>query len=372
MKNWRIWSLCIILLAVVACSKDDTPSEEQNDSFNREAMLVNWADNIIVPSYTSLDVSLDNLQSETAIFVTTPTLGGLIEVRNAWENSYVAFQAVSMFEIGKAEELNYRNRLNVYPTNTSEIEGFIADGNYDLNLPSTIDAQGFPALDYLLFGLGSTDQEILEFYTTNPNAEGYKMYLSALTETIAALTNTVLTDWTTNFRASFVANTSSSATGSVDKLANDYILYYEKSLRAGKVGIPAGVFSSDPLPQNVEGFYKKDVSKKLLTTSITASKNFFNGKTFNGSATGPSFKSYLDFLNTIKNGGDLSTLINTQFDVALNKVNGLENSFVNQIGTDNSKMLTTYDELQRNVILLKVDMLQALDINVDFVDTDGD
>ncbi len=35
-------------------------------------------------------------------------------------------------------------------------------------------------------------------------------------------------------------------------------------------------------------------------------------------------------------------------------------------------MLLTFDELQRNVILLKVDMLQALDINVDFVDTDGD
>jgi hypothetical protein len=35
-------------------------------------------------------------------------------------------------------------------------------------------------------------------------------------------------------------------------------------------------------------------------------------------------------------------------------------------------MLQTYDELQKNVILLKVDMLQALNINVDYVDADGD
>jgi len=35
-------------------------------------------------------------------------------------------------------------------------------------------------------------------------------------------------------------------------------------------------------------------------------------------------------------------------------------------------MLSTYDGLQKNVVLLKVDMLQALNINVDFVDADGD
>ena len=35
-------------------------------------------------------------------------------------------------------------------------------------------------------------------------------------------------------------------------------------------------------------------------------------------------------------------------------------------------MLNTYNELQRNVILMKVDMLQAMDISVDYVDADGD
>jgi hypothetical protein len=35
-------------------------------------------------------------------------------------------------------------------------------------------------------------------------------------------------------------------------------------------------------------------------------------------------------------------------------------------------MLGAYDELQRNVILMKVDMLQALSIDVDYIDADGD
>jgi hypothetical protein len=35
-------------------------------------------------------------------------------------------------------------------------------------------------------------------------------------------------------------------------------------------------------------------------------------------------------------------------------------------------MTLTYDVLQKVVILLKVDMLQAFNINVDYVDADGD
>jgi hypothetical protein len=35
-------------------------------------------------------------------------------------------------------------------------------------------------------------------------------------------------------------------------------------------------------------------------------------------------------------------------------------------------MLLTFDRIQSVVILLKVDMLQTLNINVDYVDADGD
>ena len=77
-------------------------------------------------------------------------------------------------------------------------------------------------------------------------------------------------------------------------------------------------------------------------------------------------------MNTIKNGSDLSGLINGQFDAAREQANALNDSFVVQIETNNDALLETYNELQRNTILMKIDMLQALDINVDYVDADGD
>jgi len=50
----------------------------------------------------------------------------------------------------------------------------------------------------------------------------------------------------------------------------------------------------------------------------------------------------------------------------------LSDDLGNQIETDNTLMTKTYDELQKVVVLMKVDMLQALNVKVDYVDADGD
>jgi Imelysin len=365
--------LFTFFVAIVACSEsDDSLPETTEDSFDRSAMLVNWADNIIVPAYDDFARNATNLNSFTGIFKQTTSQENLELLRTVYKEAYLSFQNVSMFEIGPAETVRFRDRMNTYPTNVSEIEALILAGNPDFSLPSTNDAQGFPAMDYMLYGVGETDAEILEFYTTHPNAELHKDYIVNLSASIFELADLTHANWTAGFRDDFVANSGSSASASADKLTNDFVFYYEKSLRAGKIGIPAGVFSSNPLPSKVEAFYSKDFSKVLALEALNATERFFNGQEFRGSQTGESFVSYLNFLNTIRTGEDLSSLINAQFGIARNRLNALDTNFVNQIQNDNSKMLGAYDELQRNVILLKVDMMQALSINVDYVDADGD
>ena len=44
-------------------------------------------------------------------------------------------------------------------------------------------------------------------------------------------------------------------------LTNDFIFYYEKGFRANKLGIPAGIFSSKTIPENVEGYYNGKFQK---------------------------------------------------------------------------------------------------------------
>jgi hypothetical protein len=72
------------------------------------------------------------------------------------------------------------------------------------------------------------------------------------------------------------------------------------------------------------------------------------------------------------NRTDIATGTSSQFNTATAQIEALENSFATQIDADNTGMTRSYDELQKAVVLLKVDMLQAFNVSVDYVDADGD
>ncbi|SDR66249.1 Imelysin [Gillisia sp. Hel1_33_143] len=370
MKISRLLFLSLFIFA--ACSTDDNEANEEtggeSNSFDRKAMLANWADNIIIPAFDNFENSTQDLQDKTANFTSNPSEDNLIELRASFEKAYIDFQTVSMFEIGKAEELNYRNFLNTYPTDVISIEPKITGGTYNLALPSAYKEQGFPALDYLLNGVAENDAATVEVYAKDE----YKNYLSDVSKRINDLTKEVNSSWQSTYRDNFVNNTSSSSTGSVDKFTNDYVLYFEKFLRSGKIGFPAGVFTGEPSPKNVEALYSEDLSRKLYIQSLKSVQDFFNGKSFNGVQTGVSYKQYLDYLDSMKGGEQLSGLINNQFNEIIDQATDLDANLKVQVQTDNTVMLQAFDELQKEIILLKVDMMQALSISVDYVDSDGD
>lgn len=373
MKIARFIALSTLVLGMLSCSSEDGQGEQNRvESFDRSALLANWADNIIVPSFINFAEYTGELQEKTEAFTAAPTVENLAELRSSYEEAYIQFQTVSMFEIGKAMNINFRGNLNTYPTDVTAIRQKIGDNSFNLELPSSFDEQGFPALDYLLYGMAETDAEVIEFYTGHAGAQSYRDYLQAVSSRIHSLTTAVLNDWQGTYRNTFVANTSNSSTGSINQFTNDYIMYYEKFLRSGKIGIPAGAFTGDPLPGNVEARYSGDFSRALYLQALQSLQDFFNGKHFDSSQTGASYKQYLDYLNTIKNGEDLAGLINAQFDRIKNQANDLNPNLVEQVNTNNTLMLQAFDELQKNVVLLKVDMLQALSISVDYVDSDGD
>jgi len=366
--------IVLLLLGTVmfwGCS-DSGPSGTETDYFDRQAILVNWADNIILPAFEAFAAETESLNSSANDFTTEPNAQSLNSLRDQWLATYKAWQHVSMFEMGRAMDIRYRDNMNLYPVNTEEILENIETGSYAFELPSQNDTQGLSALDYMLYGLGADEASTLEFYTTHENAEAYRAYLSDLTSRIDTLTDEVLGHWQNGYRDEFVSNTGSGANSSLDMMVNDYIFYYEKALRAGKIGIPAGVFSGSPLSNRVEAYYSGEYSKELFMEALDAAQNFFNGTHFGSEQRGESMRSYLEFLETTKNDQSLAALINNQFENARNEAQDLNNNLAEQVNTNNTDMLMTYDQLQQNVVFMKVDMLQALNISVDYVDADGD
>jgi len=360
--------LLIATLVFTACStEDDGTGDEggiETDSFDRGAMLANWADNIIIPAFNSFKGSTQQLEDLTVAFTNDPSEENLTALRSSFESSYLEFQTVAMFDIGKAEELNYRRSLNTYPLDAAEVNNKISSGSYNLELPSSFKEQGFPAMDYLLYGVGDTKAEVTAKYSS----ENYKNYLLDVAKRINALTAEVSSSWQGDYRDDFVSNTSSSSTGSVDRFTNKYIMYYETFLRSGKIGYPSGIFTGSPSPINVEGYYSADLSKKLYLEAINSVVDFFNGKSFNGNQTGKSYKQYLEYLDR----SDLANDILDQFDAIKSQASNLNANLKSQVETDNTVMLAAYDELQKAVVLLKLDMVQALSISINYVDSDGD
>lgn len=375
MKSIKIVIPIIVVsfILVWSCSDSDSNNNDVVDSFDRQLMLTNWADNIIIPAYNAFSSEVDNLQTASEAFQANPNESTIALLRQEWEDAYIAWQNVGMFNIGPAETTFFRSFLNTYPTNTASIEANISTNNYNLEDINLNDAQGFPALDYLLFGLADNETDLLGVYTTNENADNYLMYLNNVVERIVALKDNVRMAWENGFRDAFVSNSGSSSNSSTNSLVNDYMEYYEVNFRNGKIGFPSGVFSEgNNAPEKVEAFYKKDLSKRLCLEALNAFQDFFNGKAFGSETTGESLSSYLDFLNTMKDGEDLSSLINNQLNVSRAAINALDDSFYNQINTNNSLMLSAFEELQTGVVLLKSDMFSALSIAVEFNSGDGD
>ena len=373
----KILGLLVVVLVIVACTEsDDTGTTTTGGggnppvgTFDRSAMLTNWADKIIIPGYIDFTAKVAALETATAAFNADAT--NLTEIRAAWLDAYTTWQRVSMFEIGPAETVNLRLNLNIYPSNTETIENNIASETYDLGLSSNRVAKGFPAIDYLLYGTASADTEILAKFN-GADGEKYSNYLTAIVADIKTLSNGVLSEWQGNYRDVFVNNDGASVTASTDRLVNDYIFYYEKFLRAGKMGIPGGVFSGTVEAGNIEALYAGNLSKQLFLEGLDAVQDFFNGKAYTSSSTGESLQSYLVELNTVSNGADLDDIINAQFDAARTAVVNL-GSFKDELAVNPpSNFLEAYNQVQRVVPLLKVDMVSAMSISIDFADADGD
>lgn len=373
----RILGIVFILGLVWACSKD-SDTEDPNISpgleanFERGTMLVNWTDNIIIPSYEAFSADMASLNTSFEEFRANASEANLLRLREAWGEAYKTWQHVDMFEIGPAETVGLRLNMNIYPTDATKIDTHVSTGVYDLSLSSNRNAKGFPALDYLINGLDVDDPSIVAKFNAS-DKESLLTYMEAVLNDMTTLSNSVLEQWKSGYRDTFVANNGASATASVDRMVNAYIFYFEKFLRAGKMGIPLGVFSGSPLPENVEGYYDSEVSNTLFLEGLNAAQDFFNGKYYSANTSGESLASYLEVLNTVKNGEDLKKIINAQFDTSRTSVTGLTN-FRDEI-EDNAPptdMFLAYDEVQRLVPLLKVDMVSAMSISIDFVDADGD
>jgi predicted lipoprotein len=364
----------LTIFLIIACSGDSDENIDQVPQFDRSTILENYANNIIIPRHNDFKSEQDNLKIAVDNFTQTPNTTNFDQVHDKWLSAYKKWQHIEMFNIGKAEEIYYLNTINTYPVDEDRIKENITSKRYDLSNTNDWSCQGLSGIDYMLHGIGSTKEEVIQKYINDPK---YADYLKNLLVIMNRNTNDVVESWASD-KSSFIQSSGNSNSSSLNMLTNDFIYYFEKGLRSIKIGTPAGYWSAGrKLPHTIEAYYSsknafEDVSKVLAKEALTASENLFLGKSLSGSL-GASLKTYLDYLHSSKvSDNNLSPIIVANFKNAHDAIDQLNSNFIDQIDTGNEKMLNAFDNLQTLVRNFKTDMLSVLSIQVDYIDADGD
>ena len=362
------------IFLIISCSGDSDEDQDTVPEFDRSTILENYLENIIIPRYTDFLDEIQGLKASTNDFTQTPNTSNLQKLHDSWLESYKKWQHIEMFNIGKAEELMYLQKMNAYPADNSRIEANVSSSKTDLTSANDFTSQGFPAIDYMIHGVATDFVSVSNIYA---NDSKYGDYLKVLVDVMIQNTGDIIQDWSST-KDSFIQSSGNSNTSSLNMVTNDFVYYFEKGLRANKIGIPAGRYSGgDALPSKVEAYYSsknsfQDVSKILAMEAVVASENFFTGKSSTG-AMGASLKTYLDYIHASDvNKENLSPLIISNFQEAKQAVNQLDANFINQINNDQLKMMNAFNKLQAIVVNLKTNMLSLLSIQVDYTDADGD
>ena len=356
-------------------AKKDDGSCQLNSvgTYDRAEMLSNLAENYIIPAYTNYELAITNLKSNVVSFNASPSISTLQNVREEWKNACINWQTVSFIDFGPALDISLKSQTNIFPTDTILINANISSGTYDLQVPSNFDAKGFQAIDYLLFGTGNNDQEIVDYFISTTEA---KNYLTTVTNELKTNATTVLSNWTSTYKDIFKNNNADNSQGSaVSNLVNALSAHYETYVRKGKVGLPAGVFngfSQQPMPGHVEGLYS-GYSIDFSIAVMQAINKYIKGNHFSTNNAGQGLDDYINFVAAKDaNGNALETTIDSQITTITTALSSHSNPLSDEVTNNSTQVLATYQEMQKLVPLIKVDLTSALGVLVTYQDNDGD
>ena len=369
MKYLKIFLFTIIVACFVAC---DSNSDSEKVNFDREAFLVNMADNVIQPSIEDFNLKADVLTSASLAFEEEPTIITLSAFREALKETWLSYQHLAYVQV--VPNVNLRDRVNIFPASASKIENNINSGDFVLGAASNVDAKGFPALDYLLFGTGATEAEVIAYFSDENIGSNRLQYATDLVGDIYATSEAMQDGWE-SYRTFFVENIGTDVGSGTSILVNEYNLQFDIRLKNAKIGFPAG---GNPrtagvvAPEKVEAYYS-GWSADLAEASVRASLAVFTGESLQSGTNGLGMDDYLTALSAVdRNGGNLSAAIISQTNAALEEMQKIEEPYSVVAATEGSQLVTVYNALQAVIPLIKVDMTSAMSVSITFQDNDGD
>ncbi|HEY4286780.1 MAG TPA: imelysin family protein [Puia sp.] len=378
-RNILVFPAALVLLTagfLYSCSKSGGGGGSNpgggGTTTGKDSILANIGNNIILPAYASLSVSVNSLDSAILDFNAGPTSVKLKAVQSLFKTAYTSWQSASEFNyFGPASTIQPTlSGLNIFPTDSVKIESNITAANNNVTAFANAAAKGFPALDYILFGGTGAN---LTGFTTDANAANRKANLAAVSADIKSEVTAVVKGWSAsggNYIATFLNGTGSSVSSSLGLLLNSMIQDFEIT-KNDRLGIPLGKMPAGQpiLPKELEAYFS-GISDQLATAQIKAIQNLYLGVGVNGN--GPGLQDYVIKANPQYNGGTLDGAITTNFTSAITGLQAIADPLSATIQTNPAPATAVYTTTQLLVVLLKTDMASSLGVLITFGDNDGD
>jgi putative iron-regulated protein len=162
------------------------------DSVNSIAILDDFVDKVVVPTYQLLASRAAALQSASETLRTTPDDANLAAAQAAWVAMREPWELSEGFLFGPVDANGYDPSLDTWPVNVTDLDAVLAGGAtltpaFVAGLDTSL--QGFHTAEYLLFGVGAAK--------TAADLTARELdYLVAITTVMADVAGDLADDWT--------------------------------------------------------------------------------------------------------------------------------------------------------------------------------
>ncbi|MEM6763805.1 MAG: imelysin family protein [Bacteroidota bacterium] len=352
----------ISTLGIVSC--DDDGDDPVDPDFDRAAMLESVASNLIIPNFEALQSSVNALEGAANTFAQSTDEANLATLRTTWVQAVTDHQHCSAFGFGPANlSLGpYAKVLGTFPVSEEKVERNVVTGDVDLANTFDLNAKGFYTVEYLIYGNGATDAELVASFD-----QARKDYLLLVIDDLTTTFDNIVSEWKSSYLQEFISSDGTSAGSSISLYYNEFVKDYE-NLKNFKLELPAGLTAGQESVDGslVEAFYS-GISRDLVEEHFENSKNIWFGL----SRSGDPIIGFEEYLSEVEGGTALIATTKDAITVIDNAIAALpQGRLSDNIGANEVKVLR--DELQANTANFKSSMSSLLGISITFNSGDGD
>jgi len=346
-----VLSICLIGCSLTGCGNDDddddtTTAETDGEAFDASPILDNFANAIVLATYTDLDNKAGELLGAVQALSAATNQAHLELAQNAWKAARIPWEQSEAFLFGPVDTQGLDPALDSWPVNRVDLDGVLGSGQ--ALTAASIDAledtlKGFHTIEYLLFREG--DQRKAEDITPRELE-----YLVATTENLKAKTAQLASAWAPSGEnyAGEVANAGTTSTiyksqkDAMQEMVNGMIVIADE-VANGKI--------SDP-------FNEKD------TTLVESQFSFNSIADFQDNIRG--IQNVYRELSGFVNGAnaDLDARFKTEVQTAIDTIGAIPDPFRDSITAQRAAVQAAIDAVSTVQTTLENDILKlVLDSN---------